>query len=194
MKHNLSAERFGVRLRPVRLEDADFIVQLRNSPHATEYIGEGAKSVKGQQAWLSAYFERANDYLFVIEAGKPKRPVGMLGIYNIDGNSAEWGRWVIEQGAMAGAGSAWLVLHICYELLKLETIRMEVVEGNRQVISFHKRAGYREKGYSAAPRQVGGTLVRMIEFETSRTEWVTVSPILENVAKVAQRLTRLRNA
>jgi hypothetical protein len=30
MEHKLTAEAFGVRLRPVRMEDASFIVWLRN--------------------------------------------------------------------------------------------------------------------------------------------------------------------
>lgn len=67
MKHNFSAESFGVRLRPVRLEDAAFIVWLRNLDHAVGRVGDSATDAAGQQKWLEAYFAREGDYYFIAD-------------------------------------------------------------------------------------------------------------------------------
>ena len=56
-----------MRLRPVRLEDAAFIVWLRNLEHAKGRIGDSATDVASQKAWLQKYFDRPNDYYFLIE-------------------------------------------------------------------------------------------------------------------------------
>ena len=49
------------------MEDAAFIVWLRNSEHAKGNIGDSAVDVASQKAWLSAYFMREGDYYFIIE-------------------------------------------------------------------------------------------------------------------------------
>ena len=84
MQHTLSAEGFGVRLRPVQMEDAAFIVWLRNLDHVRGRVGDSATDTAGQQAWLEAYFEREGDYYFIIETlagnalGFPMAPKGVM--------------------------------------------------------------------------------------------------------------------
>ena len=187
MKHDISAENFGVRLRPVRLDDAALIVELRNSLHAIRYIGDSAKTVTAQEKWLCDHFEQPDDYNFIIELSQPSKSVGMLGIYNIQGERGEWGRWVIRPGVLAGSASAWLALHVCYEVLRLRDVYGLIVENNGQVLSFHRRAGYVERGFHPVRRVIGGQSVRMVEMVTSRAEWPKVSRTLEQCAVAAQK-------
>ena len=81
MKHDLRVENYGVRLRPARLSDAAFIVQLRNSPHAEGFIGDSTTELVSQEEWLKEYFERENDYYFIIERSRDDEPVGTSGVY-----------------------------------------------------------------------------------------------------------------
>ena len=67
MQHTLQAEGFGVRLRPVRMDDAAFIVWLRNLDHVKGRVGDSAADAASQEAWLKAYFDRPGDYYFIIE-------------------------------------------------------------------------------------------------------------------------------
>ena len=67
MRHTLQAEGFGVRLRPVRMEDAAFIVWLRNLEHVKGRVGDSAMDASAQETWLRAYFDRQGDYYFIIE-------------------------------------------------------------------------------------------------------------------------------
>src|SRR4051794_21143441 len=50
MRHNVQAEGWGIRLRPVRLADAEFIVWLRNLDHARGRVGDSALDTTAQQS------------------------------------------------------------------------------------------------------------------------------------------------
>jgi len=67
MQHKIQAEGFGVRLRPVQAEDAEFIVWLRNLEHVKGRVGDSATDAASQRAWLEAYFKRPGDYYFIVE-------------------------------------------------------------------------------------------------------------------------------
>src|SRR5689334_11003091 len=95
MEHNVTTEGFGVRLRPVALSDAAFIVWLRNLSHAVGRVGDSATDTASQEAWLQKYFTREGDYYFVIETAGGIA-VGAYGIYDVRGTSAESGRWIIR--------------------------------------------------------------------------------------------------
>ena len=96
MRHTLQAEGFGVRLRPVRLEDAPFIVWLRNLEHVKGRVGDSAADAAGQEAWLRAYFERQGDYYFIIETGGGfaaiGAAVGLLAMFVLAGHPERIGR------------------------------------------------------------------------------------------------------
>ena len=67
MRHSLYAEEFGIRLRPVRSDDAPFIVWHRNLEHVRGRVGDSAITVQGQEKWLATYFQRGGDYYFIAE-------------------------------------------------------------------------------------------------------------------------------
>jgi len=111
MQHTLTTEGFGVRLRPVRLEDAAFIVWLRNLDHTRGRIGDSALDTSSQQAWLEMYFQRAGDYYFIIETAG-RIAVGAYGIYNVLNRTAESGRWIIRPEVPAAVPSALLAFDL----------------------------------------------------------------------------------
>ena len=82
MQHTIHAEGFGVRLRPVRMDDAAFIVWLRNQDYVKGRVGDSASDVAAQEAWLNAYFQRAGDYYFLVET-LGGIPLGTHGLYDI---------------------------------------------------------------------------------------------------------------
>src|SRR5262245_32911002 len=123
MDHKMQAEGFGVRLRPVRLEDAAFIVWLRNLDHARGRVGDSAKDEAAQRVWLSTYFQRPGDYYFIIET-LGGVPVGAYGIYDVQAESAESGRWVIRPDVPAPIPSAMVAFDIAFGLLRLKELRV----------------------------------------------------------------------
>src|SRR5438105_3449959 len=143
MRHTITTEGFGVRLRPVRLDDAEFIVWLRNLAHARGRIGDTAADVEAQIAWLKSYFERPGDYYFIIETVGAVS-VGAYGLYDLDATSAESGRWVIRPEVPAAIPSAILAFDIAFARLKLQRLRVKTVSTNRNVLSLNRKFGFRE--------------------------------------------------
>ena len=187
MKHHVMVEKFGVRLRPVRLTDAPFIVQLRDSPHALGKIGDSASDVSAQEAWLQSYFKRAGDYYFIIENSLTAEPVGTWGVYDITGNQGEGGRWIVVPTSPAAVASCWLGFHVCFDVLSLEVVLAHVVETNLSVMAFHKRIGNPCLGRVEGEQQIGGKPIGMIHFRATPAEWPAISEKLSHYARLAEK-------
>lgn len=108
MNHNITVERFGIRLRPITMDDAEFIFKLRRSPELSKYIGEIDSRYAVHEAWLKEYFHREGDYYFCIELLSGV-PIGTIAIYDIDGQAGNWGRWIISDSIPAAPASVWLI-------------------------------------------------------------------------------------
>src|SRR6185295_3444886 len=116
MQHTMHLEGCGVRLRPVRMEDAAFIVWLRNLDHVKGKVGDSATDEGAQRAWLERYFERQGDYYFIIET-QGGIAVGAYGIYDVANASAESGRWVIRPEVPAAVPCAVVAFDACFGTL-----------------------------------------------------------------------------
>src|SRR4051812_41356722 len=163
MDHSLQAEGFGVRLRPVRMEDAAFILRLRNMDHAKGRVGDSAADVTGQEKWLRTYFDRAGDYYFIIET-LGGIPVGTYGLYNASDASAESGRWIIRPDVPAAIPSAVLAFDIAFKKLGLKEVRVTTVSTNRTVLSLNLRFGFRQTKVQQGAQVINGEPVDLVHF------------------------------
>ncbi|MGO9417151.1 MAG: GNAT family N-acetyltransferase [Syntrophobacteraceae bacterium] len=186
MDHAITAEKFGVRLRPVQLQDAGFIVNLRNSPHALGFVGDSAQTEASQRDWLNEYFVRPGDYYFIIELAGNRQMVGTIGIYDIRDGSGESGRLIILPGILAAPASYWLIYHVSFDILGLDVVRGTTLESNKQVISFNKKIGIHFTGASK-PRIIAGKPVNMVERRATRAEWPLISANLTRYALIAEK-------
>ncbi|HWY74255.1 MAG TPA: GNAT family protein [Verrucomicrobiae bacterium] len=170
MDHSLRIEDFSVRLRPVRMEDAAFIVWLRNLDHARGRVGDSAGDVTSQESWLRKYFDRAGDYYFIIES-EGGIPVGAYGIYDMTGSSAESGRWIVRADVPAGIPSAILAFDLAFERLGLKELRVTTVSTNQPVLSLNRKFGFRQVRIEHAARLIAGKPVDLVHFLLSAEEW-----------------------
>jgi RimJ/RimL family protein N-acetyltransferase len=191
MRHDLSVEGLAYCLRPVRREDAAFIVSLRSDPQHSRYLHPVPPDIGRQEAWLEAYFDRAGDWYFVIErrAGTAE---GMVGIYNLDSvtNQAEWGRWVLKPGSLGAPESAWLVYRAAFERIALERLYCRTVADNQHVVSFHDSCGLERGSLLPGHFELNGKRYAALEHWLTRTRWEeTVAPRLAGlVERLAYRL------
>ena len=186
MHHNLFAEGFGVRLRPVILEDAAFIVWLRNLDHAKGKVGDSAVTEEAQRDWLLNYFQRPGDYYFVIETSAG-RPVGAYGIYDQTGDSAESGRWVIRSDVPAAIPSAIHAFDLAFNSLKLRELRTKTVSTNQQVLSLNVKFGFHQTHVESNSQVIGGRMVDQIHYVLDASTWPSLRPKLVPLAGVAER-------
>ena len=187
MRHSICAEGFGVRLRPVTMQDAAFIVWLRNLEHVKGKIGDSAADVASQQAWLEEYFERAGDYYFIIETAGGIA-VGTHSLYDVSDGRAELGRWVIQPGVQAAVPSHMVAFDIAFNRLGLRALRNATVSTNLPVISISRRFGFEAIGLERGARQIGGKSVDMMCFVLTAEKWAVTRPALVAKAQVAERL------
>lgn len=186
MKHTLQSEGYGVRLRPVRMDDAAFIVWLRGLEHAKSYVGDSAPDVKSQETWLEDYFRRPGDYYFIIETAAC-RPVGAYGIYDLRGDSAESGRWIIRPEVPAAIPSAILALDTAFDKLRLTQLRASTVSTNLRVLSLNRKFGFRQVRVDPGAQVIGGKTLDLVRFVLESKDWPTVRVRLVPLARLAEK-------
>ena len=123
MKHGISIDGFGYRIRPVKLSDAQFIIDARlEDSERNRFIHTISHDIEEQERWINAYFEREGDYYFIVENRLTGQPEGLIGIYDVKDGKAEWGRWVIKKGSFAAVESVDLVYRAAFEKIGLEEL------------------------------------------------------------------------
>ncbi|HEY0997828.1 MAG TPA: GNAT family N-acetyltransferase [Gemmatimonadaceae bacterium] len=198
MRHELRVEGAFVRLRPIRVEDAPFVAELRGAPERAKHLHRGDTSVEAQERWLRAYEDRAGDYYFVIERVADAGPEGLVGIYDVTDREAEWGRWILRPGSLAAAESALLTYRCAFEGLGLPELYCRTLARNASVVSFHDSAGARRAGVLPAHFEIDGERLDAVEHRVGAGEWPGVRErlgrIAEAVAMRARRAERVERA
>lgn len=189
MQHEIQREGYGVRLRPVRMEDAAFVVWLRGLSHAKGRLGDSAKDVAGQQAWLEAYFQRAGDYYFIIET-LSGFPVGTQGVYDMEGGAAEVGRWIIRPTVQAALPSYMVILDFAFQELGLKELRATTIATNSGVISLNKKLGFEQFRTEVAERIINGEPTDIVHCVLRAETWARSRERLRPTALLAERLVR----
>lgn len=185
MQHSLQIEGFGVRLRPVRLDDAAFIVWLRNLDYVKGQVGDSATDVAGQEAWLKNYFKREGDYYFIAET-PGGIPLGTHGIYDVRGASAEKGRHVMRPEVMAGIPAAMLATDLAFGRLGMTELRATSVSTNVAVHSLHRKCGFKQLGIARAAQIIDGKPVDLVQFLLAPEDWNKARERLLPLAQYAE--------
>jgi len=181
LKHAHTLESRHHRLRPVNDEDAAFIVLVRKH-HGGEFLHKGAQNEEEQRAWLHAYYQRENDYYFIVEDRNGKQ-AGTISIYDMDvqANDATFGRWVVPHSALAAVESVFLIFLFAFETLGLTKVRAKVVVGNKKVISFHNSLGMKSGDFLPNHYTIGGNCVDVREMIMNATAWEERKKYLMNI-------------
>jgi RimJ/RimL family protein N-acetyltransferase len=185
MKHSLVIEGFGVRLRPVRMEDAAFVVWLRNLDYVKGKVGDSATDVAGQETWLNNYFKREGDYYFIAET-LSGIPLGTHGIYDVRGTSAEKGRHIMRPEVMAGIPTAMLATDLAFGKMGLKELRATSVSTNLAVHSLHRKSGFKQVVIIHKAQTIEGKPVDLVQFLLAPEAWVKARERLLPLAQYAE--------
>jgi len=104
LPENFTLERYGLQVRLVNEEDAEFIVSLRTDSRLSRYIHETSQSVEEQKQWIRNYKRREKeglDYYFMFSVNDERQ--GVARIYDITEDSFTQGSWVFSPDAVLGA-------------------------------------------------------------------------------------------
>jgi RimJ/RimL family protein N-acetyltransferase len=186
VEHTLQAEGFGVRLRPVRVDDAAFIVWLRHLDHVRGNLNDSPSDLPGQQAWLEEYLLRSGDYYFIIETPRTIA-LGTFGIYNLAAAAAEAGRWVLVPHVPAAVPSAMVACHLAFDILALRYVWSEVVATNRLVISLDQKLGFRPTHVKPGAAVISGRPVDLVNLVYEAKDWPATRERLLPAALAAEK-------
>lgn len=169
MKHNYTLDGFAYRLRPIRMSDAAFIVEVRlEDAERNKFIHRISPDPKVQEAWLEKYFEREGDIYFVVENRLTGEREGLIGFYDIENGKAEWGRWVIRKGSLAAAESVDLLYRIAFDMVGLNELYCRTLEVNTSVVSFHDSVGEKRRCIIENAFEIGGSQYNAVEHYADR--------------------------
>jgi RimJ/RimL family protein N-acetyltransferase len=194
MRHDLRLAGHAYGLRPVELDDAEFIVALRTrDPQRVRYLHPIPPDTEQQRRWLRSYFERQNDYYFVVENRDSRDRHGLVGIYNIDPGvqTGEWGRWILQPGSFAAVETALLVYQVAFEYIQLRSVYCITVADNLSVVSFHDSCGLPRAAFLPGHFELTGVTYDGVKHVCMRENWPIVRSRLEVQAqRIARRLKR----
>jgi RimJ/RimL family protein N-acetyltransferase len=187
VKHTIQIKGYAFQLRPIEYADAQFIVEVR-TPDRSAFMQPIERSVEAQRAFLEAYFQKADDYYFVVERADSQHREGLTGLLNFDQQhkSAEWGRHILLPNSAAAAESALLVFRLAFERFGLDELRGTVLTGNKRMISYLDSCGFTRRGVVHFP--VGGVMRDSFEYVLSRARWREVESSLDDLARMAAGL------
>jgi RimJ/RimL family protein N-acetyltransferase len=191
MRHRITIEGDAFRLRPISHLDAKFVVDLRNDKALNKYLHKSSSSIEDQILWIYNYYDRYNDYYFVIERRKNGNPEGLISVYDIDFPSkcGEWGRWILRKNSLAAVESALLIYRVSFEFLGLKNVYCRTIATNEKVVSFHDSCGITSKHILKEHFNISGNKLDAIEHKVRQDEWKYIEPKLVKLsALIARRL------
>lgn len=141
---NFELDRYGLHVRLVREEDAEFIVGLRTNPNLSRFIHATDNDVEKQREWIHEYKHReieGKDYYFIYEY--EGIAIAVNRIYNRKEASAETGSWVVKPNTELALMFATLLIEreIYFEDLRYDADYFNVDKGNIQVWKLHQKMG-----------------------------------------------------
>ncbi|MFA6922352.1 MAG: GNAT family protein [Gallionella sp.] len=172
MVHDIILEGYGCRMRPVTLDDAEFMVYLRRQSHARGNIGDTPESVEKQKQWILDCFKKNDAYDWILTESETGRSVGAVALYNIRSGVAEPGRWVVlPDASFSIASTDMLLCRFAFEQLKLDRLIFNVVATNKKVLKFHRLFGATETHVEKNAKVINGSLVDFVWFEVTKEQW-----------------------
>lgn len=133
---NFELDRYGLRVRLVREEDAEFIVRLRTNEHNSRYIHDTVADVEQQKVWLRTYKQReleGKEYYLLFEANG--EPQGVYRIYNRHEDRCITGSWVFKPNAERNSAlKAMIITHeIVFDVLENKYVH-DVMAGDKRIV------------------------------------------------------------
>jgi hypothetical protein len=139
---DFNIERYGLTVRLVNENDAEFIVALRTDSKLSRYIHQTSTDIEVQRQWIKGYKAREaenKDFYFMFE--KPLgTKLGVCRIYDIEEESFTIGSWIFSPQAPVGASilADIITREFAYELFPNKKQLFDVKRGNITVNRYNE--------------------------------------------------------
>lgn len=134
-------EKYGITLRLVEQQDAEFIVRLRTDEKLARFLSATSNDVEAQKEWIRQYKEREKkeqEYYFI--ASYQGVIYGTTRIYNIEPDCFEVGSWLFSPETPSGVAvlSDIVGREFAFEKFDTSKCKFEVRRNNTSVVKYHK--------------------------------------------------------
>lgn len=139
-----------VKLRSIRIGDADICFRWVNDPDVTRYLGllQPPATVEAERAWITRVLaDKAHQRVFVIE-DEQGRPIGTCGLRGIDREAG-----TASLGIMIGENSRWdhgygtaasrALVDFAFQTLGLREVRLSCHPDNRRALRCYRKVGFK---------------------------------------------------
>lgn len=147
LSNNFSLNKYGLNVRLINKNDADFILSLRANPEKTRHMVTLDYDIKSQEEWIEKYKKREDqglDYYFIYSKNKSK-PIGVNRISHIDPKTktAKLSSWIAIKGLKYEAIKMHVIKNeIAFNILGLSSSYGEVHKKNIRAIRIFNLFGY----------------------------------------------------
>jgi len=143
-----------VTLRLLEQADLSMTREWRNKDRVRmKFVTTNKLEPDSHQRWFEQYLLKDDDYLFVIEETDAlKKPVGQIGMYNIDRSErkAEYGRLMIGEENALGLGIAAEASRLMIEHFSknfgIDKVYLEVKADNESAYKLYESLGFERTG------------------------------------------------
>lgn len=160
MNHDLTAQNGELSLRPLCEADVEKLRVLRNR-NRESFVNSAEVTPEGQTQWYRRYLEKDGDYVFSVFFRE--RWIGSVSLYDVCGETAEFGRLLIDRQAAGRGGlgveATTAACDAGFRELGLKTIRLEVYTDNVPAQITYLKAGFQVTGMTDDPS--GRPMLRM---------------------------------
>lgn len=132
-------------LREVRLDDSAQIIAWRNDPVLGKFMTREKLTLARQEEFFRSYQGRADDYYFIAEFKRSRKPAGSIAIANLDfaTKRGEVARLIVDPGARLFLAEIFdLLLAFAFVQLGLSAVVANVQSRNGPAKNFHVRLGF----------------------------------------------------
>lgn len=130
-----------VLLRAATPDDADFVLALRSDAAKTRFLQPVQADLQAQRDWLARSHADPQQLYCVICAHDGTR-LGLVRLYDPQGDSICWGSWLIQDGAPASTAiESALLVYLHALALGYRRSHFDVRIGNDSVVRFHTGFG-----------------------------------------------------
>ena len=176
---NFELDRYGLHVRLVREEDAEFILSLRNNPELNQYIHPTDTDAEKQRQWIREYKEREKEgleYYFIYSMNGELFGLDRVYRINKEDNSYTWGSWICKIGISAAQLMLQYILStdIINNNIGLEQCYYDVRKDNLKVLYFHRR--------TLRSEEIGETELDILFSEALKTN----SDLVENIKNIKE--------
>lgn len=140
---DFSYQQYGIEVRLVNEDDAEFILALRTNPELNQYIHATDNDVDAQRSWIREYKIReakGEDYYFIYSM--KGEPFGLDRAYNINQSDGSymWGSWICKPGVTASQIMLQYIasVDIYNNCIGLELNHYNVFKRNLKVCYYHR--------------------------------------------------------